>query len=76
MFPLVPGANHLVAPVRPPHGNVEQAAEPAAEEAFGASLEEFEVPAAPAAPAAPAVQPEAPKAPAVDFAALGFGPGN
>ena len=54
----------------------EQAVEPAAEEAFGASLEEFEVPAAPAAPAAPAVQPEAPKAPAVDFAALGFGPGN
>lgn len=50
--------------------------EPAEEESFGASLEEFEVPAAPAAPDAPAVQPEAPKAPAVDFAALGFGAGN
>lgn len=43
------------------------------EEAFGASLEEFDIPAAPAAPAAPAVQPEAPKAPAVDLSALGFG---
>lgn len=57
------------APQEPAAGNGE-------EEAFGASLEEFDIPAAPAAPAAPAVHPEAPSAPAVDLSALGFGAGK
>ena len=56
-------------PPEPAAGNGE-------EESFGASLAEFDIPAAPAAPAAPEVHPEAPSAPAVDLSALGFGAGK
>ena len=56
-------------PPEPAAGNGE-------EESFGASLAEFDIPAAPAAPAAPEVHPEAPSAPAVDLSALGFDAGK